>query len=557
MILRSSNGRSHDENTTSARGGLDPATDVDGGGSAGPDGGQPVSQAEVEELRSEIALLRKDRDAANAARDAGGPVPGRAAGGAMPGGFAPVSAPVGGGHGVASMPPSLAGGGFASAGGMLNHPTAWSGGAPYLNFPGGGTLGSGAVGPLGAFTPGGLSPVAPAPDLFGGLGTPPIIGMGAGVNGISGLHGGSVFGGGGAVASGGIHSAGLHVPAVGGYGPPGVSNVSIPPQFGAAVAGAGGGLAAAAVDDKLMHKTLAERRLKSWNSEPSRKQFCVFGTFPGDLTKEQKSIHVTKHVFETVLHLNNLNPLICGPPEMEANDMSVSALLANLGRLIVTVARNGTSINTTVAQEATARIANFEHQWKRGVDMVAEHEARHFKASRSPRPRARMVAKLREDLDNFSVNASHLARTAGNRYTLPPPSIANFQPIAPVWSTFHGWVTSGGLDNGVEYESAAKSSGGSGGSKRAANSNLCRYSAEDCPFESCRFNHGAPRGKRKASGSATPGSAKRQSTQAGRRAGGAVGGSAAPATAAAAAVKKKGKATNQQTDAEDEDANDE
>eukprot|EP00752_Nemacystus_decipiens_P007691 g6874.t1 len=464
MILRSSNGRSNHENTTSARGDPEPATDVDGGGSAGPGGGQHISQAEVDELRSEIALLRKDRDAANAARDAG---------------------------------------------------------------------------------------------------APPTIGMGAGVGGISGLHGSSVFGGGGAIASGGIHSAGLHVPAAGGYGPPGVSNVSIPPQFGAAVAGAGGGLAAAAVDEKLVHKTLAERRLKSWNSEPSRKQFCVFGTFPGDLTKEamanmaQKSIHVTKHVFETVLHLNNLNPLICGPPGMEAHDMSVSALLANLGRLIVTVARNGTSINTTVAQEATARIANFEYQWKRGVDMVAEHEARHFKASRSPRPRARMVSKLREDLDNFSVNASHLARTAGNQYTLPPASIANFLPVAPVWSTFHGWVTSGGLDNGVEYESAAKASGGSGGSKRAANSNLCRYSAEDCPYESCRFNHGAPRGKRKASGSATPGSAKRQSTQAGRRAVGAAGGSAAPATAAAAAVKKKGKATNQQTDAEDEDANDE
>eukprot|EP00903_Cladosiphon_okamuranus_P018653 g17168.t1 len=231
----------------------------------------------------------------------------------------------------------------------------------------------------------------------------------------------------------------------------------------------------------------------------------------------QKSIEVTKHLFDTVYNLQNLNPSRRPRPESPTS-------------------------STT---------------WKRGVDMAAEHEARHFKASRSPRPRTRKVAKLREDLEAFFVSASNLARSASQQFTMPPSTIGNFPLVFPNWTTFQGGVASGGLDNAVDYGPATKASGGGGFSKRSVKSGQCRDTAEECPHDPCRFGHGAPRTKRKADGGAPTGNAKRQSNQGGRRTGNTADGSAAAPSAATTRPKKKGRAANQQVEVEDGEAIDE
>eukprot|EP00903_Cladosiphon_okamuranus_P011436 g10774.t2 len=238
---------------------------------------------------------------------------------------------------------------------------------------------------------------------------------------------------------------------------------------------------------------------------------------------------------------------------MESHDMAVSALLSNLGRLIVAVARNGTSANAAAAQQAQAKIANFERQWKHGVDMVVDHEAKHFKASRAPRPRARMMAKLREDLDNFSVSASNAARWASQQYPVPPPSHGNFPPIYPLWTTLQAWIASGGLGNTVDYTSATKNAGGGRGSQRSKPGE-CKYSEEDCPHNPCRFGHGPRQAKRKSDGAAASGAAKRQATNGGRRNANTAAGPPPAPSAAASRPKRKGKASTQQAGVEDEEA---
>eukprot|EP00903_Cladosiphon_okamuranus_P016313 g15045.t1 len=266
MKLRSRRPLSDSGDSTPGRTTPDPETHDAGGGSAGSDGGQPASQAELDELRSGIAMLRRERDAAHA-------TPGGAAGGSVPGGPAPApaSGPLGSAH--ASLGPT--GAGVLGASGQFGHLGPWSGG----------------------------------------------------VSNLYGAHSNGSFGVGGAAAGGGIHPGGLHMAAPGYYGLPGAPHAghygtsgaphaAAPPNLGAPFAGVGGGLTAAAVDEKLLHKTLAERRLKTWNSEPSRKQFCVFGTFPGDLTKETMA--------NMVYNLNNLNPTLRGPPGMESHDMEES-----------------------------------------------------------------------------------------------------------------------------------------------------------------------------------------------------------------------------------------
>eukprot|EP00903_Cladosiphon_okamuranus_P008214 g7907.t1 len=277
-------------------------------------------------------------------------------------------------------------------------------------------------------------------------------------------------------------------------------SVPVQPQLGAAaVVVVGGGLAAdgiVAAHDKLMQQTLAERRLQAWTLEPSRKQFCVFGTFPGGITQEtmtnmlNKSIDVTKHVFDMVHNLTNLNPLVCGLEGMEPRTMSVATLMANLGKLIAM--------------------------------------------------RARMVAKIREDLDLFSTTASQLARLAHQRHAVPPASASLFPPVIPVWTSFQGWVARGGLDN----TEAAPSS--------KANNGVCRFSAANCPYGAeCRFSHDEAKGegsKRKADGAADSGKSKRPPTKRGQRTDGAAGSpAAAPVTPAAtpamnSRAKKKGRA---------------
>lgn len=57
--------------------------------------------------------------------------------------------------------------------------------------------------------------------------------------------------------------------------------------------------------------------------------------------------------------------------------MPVATLLANLGRTIVVVARDGASPSALIAQEAASRIANLGARWQHGVAMVQEHEARY------------------------------------------------------------------------------------------------------------------------------------------------------------------------------------
>lgn len=220
---------------------------------------------------------------------------------------------------------------------------------------------------------------------------------------------------------------------------------------GGRAAGAGAallGMPEPTAQDKHMQKLLIARESKARESATFRKKMCLFGRFPGELTRSAlqdmvgNAVHVSAESFIMIDSLSGLNltAWVAGQ-----STLPVTAHLALLGNILLAIAYSGLSHHPGVAQAAMHRINQSQHYWGAGVDMLVRHVGDHYATTEAPGNRNRLVALVRKGLKEFPGSASVVSQDAHTPSPMPPTSVTGIPAVYPMWTHLKSWIVNGGL----------------------------------------------------------------------------------------------------------------